>query len=190
MVTQLPWETLFYPQTGVSRRSVEAFRSARRPKTQPASWQPALELHHTSDALILRAELPGVTGEDLDIQASRDRIVISGHRHLPEKDPETYVASELRYGKFQRIVSLPIPIETDNIQADLENGILTLILPKYAAHRPSVVKVQITESAISEEALGTPTPSDRPAEATAPATSAPEVPISLDSLDDPWAISA
>jgi len=189
MVTQLPWETLFYPEIGASRRAVEAFRRARQPKTQIASWQPALELHHTSDALILRAELPGVTSEDLDIQASRDRVLISGRRCAPEQAPGTSITSELRYGAFQRIVALPVAIEPDHIEADLSNGILTLTLPKYAAQRPSMVKVQITESATRDDGVVEPDSGDRPPGAIPVVLPASEVPTSADSLEDPWAVS-
>lgn len=116
--------------------------------------------------------------------------MISGRRRAPEPSPGTSVTSELRYGPFERIVALPVAIEPDHIQADLSHGILTLTLPKYAAQRPPVVKVQITESATRDDGLAEADPGDRPTDAISVVLPASEAPASTDSIEDPWAVTA
>ena len=94
-------------------------------------WQPAVELHDSGENLLLKAQLPGLNADDLDISASRDAVTISGE-YRQEESPDNQKAyhSEFRYGKFSRTIGLPVAIKQDQVEADYTNGILTLRLPK------------------------------------------------------------
>lgn len=110
-------------------------------------WQPAIELAETEQSFVLRVEVPGLTGSEIDVQASRFQVAIAAHRQPlnPVSQDSGYLRSELRYGKLRRVVPLPKPIVPDGIEAQLNNGILTLTLPKFSAQQPQVVKVRLDE---------------------------------------------
>lgn len=110
-------------------------------------WAPAIELQDDTNNLILRAEIPGVEGKDLDIQVTREAVAIVGEHRYEKRNEETgFYHSEFRYGKFQRLVQLPVPIQNDKVQAEFKNGILTLTLPKAEELQRKVVKVNLSNS--------------------------------------------
>ena len=109
-----------------------------------ASWLPAVEIQNIDSEIILRAELPGVEAQDLDIQVTREVVSISGERRYEKQTQEKGRSqSEFRYGKFQRVMQLPAQVHNDQVKAELKNGILTLSLPKVEAERRKVVKVSL-----------------------------------------------
>lgn len=108
------------------------------------TWAPAIELKSTDTDVVLRAELPGVDGKDLDIQVTREAVAISGEYRSEEKHEEGNVfRSEFRYGSFHRVVPMPVAVQNDKVNAEFKDGILTLTLPKLVADRPKVVKVNL-----------------------------------------------
>lgn len=113
----------------------------RQPQT---IWQPAIEIQTTQENVILRAEIPGVAAKDLDIRVGKQAVAIAGEHRREERTERGYFRSEFRYGKFQRVVPLPVAIQNDKIQAEFKDGILTLTLPKVAEARNRVVKVNLT----------------------------------------------
>lgn len=114
--------------------------------TTQITWKPAIELHDTEDNIVLRAEIPGVEGKDLDIRVTREAVAISGE-HRYENKTERGFRSEFRYGKFQRVIALPVAVQNDQVQAQFNNGILTLTLPKVTEARRQVVKVNVAQTA-------------------------------------------
>jgi HSP20 family protein len=109
----------------------------------PGTWGPAIEMQDDGDNLILKVQLPGVEGKDLDVQVTRDGVAIAGDR--PQPPEQTYLHSEFRYGKFQRVINLPVAVQNDQVSASLTNGILTLTLPKVTEARNRVFKVNLGE---------------------------------------------
>ncbi|MFB2834006.1 Hsp20/alpha crystallin family protein [Floridanema evergladense] len=115
---------------------------------QPANinWTPAIELKDEENQVILRAEIPGVEAKDLNIEVTREAVSISGEHHSETKtENKGLYHSELRYGKFQRIVQLPVHVENEQAKAEFKNGILTLTLPKAEELRRKVFKVNLTD---------------------------------------------
>ncbi|MFP4134661.1 MAG: Hsp20/alpha crystallin family protein [Halothece sp.] len=107
-------------------------------------WQPAVELHDAGENLVLKAQLPGINADNLDISATRDSITINGeYRHEQDNNNQNLYHSEFRYGQFSRTIGLPVGIQQDKVEADYSNGILTLRLPKVeeAVNRP--VKINL-----------------------------------------------
>lgn len=109
------------------------------------TWRPAVELETTDDHVIVRAQLPGMAIQDLDVEVTQEAVSISGERRQPDSEQNGSLKSEFRYGKFQRVISLPAAIQTDKVQAEYKDGILTLILPKVVEVRNKVVKVNLVE---------------------------------------------
>ncbi|BAY21865.1 heat shock protein Hsp20 [Calothrix sp. NIES-2100] len=111
------------------------------------AWTPAIELQDTNESIILRAEIPGIEGKDLDVNVTREAVSIAGEtRQESKKEEGRYFRSEFRYGKFQRIINLPVPIQNDRVQAEFKNGILTLTLPKVEEVKKKVVKINLGDS--------------------------------------------
>ena len=122
----------------------------------PANWDgfdnlsrvPAAELTETNDALHLKLEVPGMEAGDLDIQVMADRVAIAGERKSETKTEENgRTRSEFRYGKFSRVIPLPVRIENTNVTADYKDGILNLTLPKSEEEKNKVVKVNLLKEA-------------------------------------------
>jgi HSP20 family protein len=112
-----------------------------------ASWAPAVELIDTGDNLILQVQLPGIAAKNLDVQVTRDAVAIAGERQRQHHSENTnYLHSEFRYGKFQRVINLPVAVQNDKVKADFHDGILTLTLPKVEEVRNRVVKINLGEA--------------------------------------------
>lgn len=104
---------------------------------------PLVNLTEDAGNYYLRAELPGLTGADLDIQTIHNNVTISGERKLPEEDANVkFHRKERDSGKFSRIVKLPGEIDSEKIQARLIDGILTVTIAKAEKARPKQIKIQ------------------------------------------------
>ncbi len=98
--------------------------------TDAPGWSPAVDLCETPEAFILTAELPGLDRDAIDIQAEDSRIAIRGERRAGPPDCEQYHRIERGQGRFARAFVLPEPIEIELVAADLQDGVLTVTLPK------------------------------------------------------------
>jgi len=111
-------------------------------KSPGAGVFPQLNVTEDATKFYLRAELPGVKSDALDIQATGKTIAISGERKIPAENANArYHRREREAGKFSRVLALPSDIDTDRIEAKLENGILTVMVPKSEAAKPRQIKV-------------------------------------------------
>ncbi|MDJ0690329.1 MAG: Hsp20/alpha crystallin family protein [Xenococcaceae cyanobacterium MO_188.B32] len=115
-------------------------------KDSYSTWTPAMELLDESDNLILRMQLAGIDRQDIDIQVTKESVTISGERHRREAETSRCLHSEFNYGKFQRQISLPVPVINTQATANYEAGMLTLILPKVEEARQRVVKVNLADA--------------------------------------------
>jgi HSP20 family protein len=103
---------------------------------------PQLNVTEDANKFYLRAELPGVKSNELDIQAAGKNISISGERKIhSENDNARYHRREREAGKFSRVLAMPSDIDADRIEAKLENGILTVMVPKAEAAMPRQIRV-------------------------------------------------
>ncbi len=90
-----------------------------------------LDLHETADDLVVTASLPGVKPEDIDVTVQGDILRIQGKMKQDQEIKEDqYHRRERRFGRFYREIALPVSVKADAVQARLENGVLTLHLPK------------------------------------------------------------
>jgi HSP20 family protein len=100
-----------------------------------------MDVKATPDGFELKAYLPGVSAEDLDIQIVNEVVTISGEVKLERDARAEYLLAELPAGRFHRVVSLPAPLDSDKVEASLESGILTLNIPKVEEAKPKSIKV-------------------------------------------------
>ena len=90
----------------------------------------------------LKAQVPGINPDDLDVTVNRDSVTISGEYRHEDKGDNSY-GSEFQYGKFSRTIGLPVGIQQDQVQADYTGGILTLHLPKIEQAGKQKVKINL-----------------------------------------------
>jgi HSP20 family protein len=110
-------------------------------------WIPAIELQETDTELLLKAQLPGIEPSELEIQASENAVFLSGeNRERHQHDKQDIFRSEFHYGRFKRVVPLPIPIQRERVTAAMAGGLLTLTMPKAIPVVPNLVKVPVMAS--------------------------------------------
>ena len=111
---------------------------------KPSDFAPAVDVYEEEDALILRAELPGVKREDIDIQIDANVLTVKGERKLEDAEAQRrrYHRVERSYGTFVRQFQLPTNVDAQAIEAALEEGILTLRLPKKAELKTRKIEVK------------------------------------------------
>jgi HSP20 family protein len=109
---------------------------------QVTAFSPAFEVKETTEAFVLKADLPGVAEADLDVAVHNSVLTVSGIRQAEErKEGESYALYERQFGSFSRSFSLPDMADGERITAKLENGVLTLTITKKAEARPRKIAV-------------------------------------------------
>jgi HSP20 family protein len=104
---------------------------------------PAVDMYQTKEEIVVKAAIPGVKPEDIDISVTGDILTIKGELKEEEKIEEAnYLCQERRYGEFRREFSLPTQVSADKAKAEFEHGVLTLRLPKAEEVKPKSVKVK------------------------------------------------
>jgi HSP20 family protein len=97
--------------------------------TQQQLWAPRLEAFAKDGDLVIHADLPGVSLEDVDITLDGNVLIISGERKGTTQEGVSYYLNELPYGQFRRSVAVPEGVDADSIKARFENGVLEVLLP-------------------------------------------------------------
>jgi HSP20 family protein len=101
-----------------------------------------LDVYETDDSVVVRASVPGVKPEEIEVTITGDLLTVKGELKNEEKiEKAHYLRQELRYGSFCRQLTLPVSVKTENVKATFENGVLTLDLPKAEAVKTKTVKV-------------------------------------------------
>ena len=110
-----------------------------------SGWTPALDVYEDKDNVYVRAELPGMRKEEIEVSLHNGSLSISGERKSEDKfkDAEVY-RGERFFGRFQRSVTLPTPVAVDKIKAQYKDGILTVTLPKTEEAKPKHIDVSVT----------------------------------------------
>ena len=104
---------------------------------------PLINLTEDKDNYYVRAELPGVKGEELDIQVTGKNLAISGERKIAAvEEGARYHRREREAGTFSRMIGLPGEVNSNNVEASLENGILSIIVPKAEIAKPKQITVK------------------------------------------------
>ncbi len=124
---------------------------------EPQDWleagyegQLSVDVYQTEDNLIIKSTMAGVKPEDLDITINNDLVTIRGTRHQDKEiKPEDYFYQECYWGGFSRSVILPVEVKAEAAEANLKNGVLTLILPK--AERGKSVSVEVEDQEEEED---------------------------------------
>src|ERR1700680_483708 len=117
-------------------------------------WAPAVDTYETENDLVVKADLPDVNPQNLDIRVENNILTIRGERKFESKvNEDNYLRIERAYGSFSRRVSLANSLKTDDIQADYQNGVLTLRLPKREEAKPKQIKVNVGTQAVGTHVM-------------------------------------
>jgi HSP20 family protein len=113
--------------------------------TGSPTWVPPVDIFQTGDhELVLKAELPDMTREDIDITVENFVLTIKGEKKLaPELKEEQFHHAERRYGAFSRSFSLPTTVDAGKVSAEYRNGVLTIKLPLREEAKPRQIKVDV-----------------------------------------------
>ena len=138
-----PLEMLMRFQDDLNR-SLNPRSAQPREHVSQRVWSPSVDVFEDSDHIIIKADLPGIKQEDIDIEMTGDTLTIKGERRFEdEQRRENYVRVERSYGSFQRSFTIGIPVESDKVAATYRNGILELTIPKAEATKPKKVQVAV-----------------------------------------------
>ena len=109
------------------------------------AWAPPVDIYETENELVVKADLPDVNPQDLDIRVENNILTIRGERKFENKvNEENYLRVERVYGAFSRSFSLANSVKSEAIKADYHDGVLTLSLPKREEAKPKQIKVNVS----------------------------------------------
>jgi HSP20 family protein len=150
----IPWRP-FRELDELQQRFEDAWRfwpSMRRFPFDNGEWLPAMDMFEKDDRYVVKAELPGMKEEDVDISLVGNRLTLKGERKAEtEVKEENYYRSERSYGNFFRSIDLPSDADPDKIEANYEDGVLEVTIPKTEAVKPKKVAVSAKKKQKSEK---------------------------------------
>lgn len=118
-------------------------RSLGRLSESGLALMPPLEAKETPTSFVFKADLPGIKEEDVDVSISGNRLSLSGKRDAETREEgETYLTYERTFGSFNRTFTLPEQVDADKVNAELNEGVLTITLPKVPEARAKTIKVK------------------------------------------------
>lgn len=144
LVRYNPWKEMNALQRQINQLFDEGMLANTGRELKELTFSPSAELSETDDAILLKLELPGIKAENVEIQATKEAVYITGERKEESKSEENGMTrSEFRYGKFSRAIALPSLIDNTKVTAEYKDGILHLTLPKAEEEKNKVVKVNL-----------------------------------------------
>lgn len=143
MIRWQPMSDLVSLRDAMDRLFEDSFVTPRTWATPFASSEPNLDVYETGNEVVVKATLPGIKPEDVDITLTGDVLTITGEtKEETEQTDKNYIRRERRYGSFSRTVALPEGLEGDKADAKFENGVLTLSIPKSEQIKPKKIQVK------------------------------------------------
>lgn len=141
-----PFRDLASMQDRINRIFGEAYlRNNDDDVTNRGDWRPVVDIYENDKhEIVLRAELPGLKREDIDIRVENNTLTLRGERkHDAEVKQESYHRVERSYGSFSRSFSLPATVNTEKVSATFTDGVLTITLPLREEAKPRQIQVQV-----------------------------------------------
>lgn len=117
-----------------------------RPLSLRDSWSlttPAIDMYQTDNEVVVRASIPGIKADEVQINITGDVLTLKGEvKHEEERNDRAWHIREHRFGSFERSVALPTAVKSDQAEAVFENGILTITLPKADEVKPRTINIK------------------------------------------------
>jgi HSP20 family protein len=122
---------------------------------EPATWVPPIEIFERDNQIVVRAELPGLKKEDVNVELQEDRIVIQGERRREQEERDRgYYVSESSYGMFYREIPLPDGVDPDRAKARFDNGVLEVSMPVSEQRKRRRIEVDAGETSQARKPNG------------------------------------
>ena len=139
-----PYRDILSVRDEMNRVFNEAFGRASNDEStwHSGAWSPPVDIYETDEALVMKAELPGFSKDDINIELKDNTLVIRGERKREDEVKEgSYHRTERMYGAFQRAFMLPTVVDQEKVKASYKDGVLELRLPKVQAAQPKRISV-------------------------------------------------
>jgi len=119
-------------------------RSGEDESLTTSSFSPAVDVYEDEHQVTLKIEVPGIDEKDIDVQIENNTLTVHGERKIEkEEKEENYRRVESQYGNFTRTFTLPQTVDTENVAATYDKGVLKIALPKKAEAKPKQIKVSV-----------------------------------------------
>jgi HSP20 family protein len=118
----------------------DSFVNERRQLSHGRAFRLPIDAYLTPDEIVIVANMPGMSPENVEITLEGDTLTIRGERPAPMENVD-YLLQERTYGPYQRTLSINVPVDANRAEAHFENGLLTLHIPKAAAAKPKTIQV-------------------------------------------------
>ena len=141
-----PLRDLWTLQDRVNRLFQEgtARRSGQEEDLQAGQWAPAVDIFESAETIVLRADLPGVEQDDIELRLEDSTLILRGQRKRPgDVRPEDLHRAERPHGTFVRSFSLPSNVDQSGIRASQKNGVLEVVLPKKQESRAKAIRIEV-----------------------------------------------
>ena len=107
-------------------------------------WMPTVDAWETNDDLILSFDVPGVPEKEISLSITGDVLTLKGERRAHERvNGDSYFHGERTFGRFERSIRLPVPVEAEGVQATYRDGVLEVRLPKAESSRPREIRIEV-----------------------------------------------
>src|SRR5208283_5215015 len=143
-----PFRDLVTAQRDFDRMFREAFTGQLGDaELSTRSWAPPVDIYETEDAIVLKAELPGIDPKDVEVRVEDNTLYLKGERNYEKEVKEqNYHRVERSYGSFARSFSLPNSISAEKVKAEYKDGLLTLTMPKREEAKPKTIKIDVSKN--------------------------------------------
>lgn len=143
-----PMNDMLSLRDAMDRLFEDSWVSSRAWNNVPAAWvEPTLDVYETAENVVVKAAIPGVKADDVDITIKGNYLALSGEtKEETETKEKNYLRRESRIGAFSRMIELPAGLQTDKADAKFENGVLTITFPKAEQVKPKKIQVKAVET--------------------------------------------
>ncbi len=141
-----PFRNVATLQERINRMFDDAFSRASESDDDAVvgAWRPSVDIYETDAAVVIKAELPGVSREDVAVEVKENILTLKGERKIEKEDTDgNYFRKERFYGRFHRSFTLPVETDYEKIKAGFKDGVLTLEIPKPEEKKPKQIAINI-----------------------------------------------
>lgn len=130
----------------------QEYNRAEGESVSTAAFIPPVDIYEDEHKIVLKLEVPGMKQEDLDIQLENNTLTVRGERKFEQEEKqENFHRIERRYGSFFRSFTVPNTVNTEDVKADYDAGVLSIQLAKKAEAKPKQIKVQVGSAAAPKQ---------------------------------------
>jgi HSP20 family protein len=131
-------------QDRINRVFRESYSGSQDDALTTSSFAPAVDVYEDEHKVTLKIEVPGIEEKDIDVRVENQTLTVHGERKIEkEEKEENYRRVERQYGSFTRTFTLPQTVDTENVSANYDKGVLKIALPKKAEAKPKQIKVNV-----------------------------------------------